>query len=515
MKAKTLICALGLTLTALLFGAPSMAVTGTDLFDMVEQLDKADKLDFQAAIDKANSCTRARDLACTDLQLGKAAKVVNGARDQQTLAAARQNLLNERARIAEEYRLAEAARLVALENMRLAQEAEQRRIARAEQAEEDARQSRTNMQGLLAIAGSIAIGSATSGKNFSDVQRRDLVDAWTRDRANAANGVTSNNFGQATDSVKAELDAAQANAERARQANERMRLQEAQQQRESQAAAQRQQQARLAQEEARAAQERAQAQAAQQQARLTAASTTTPKQQAALDAIAAARPVQQTVVIPTWEGGGRKTMEPVRTEPAALVASNLSAGQIGGNRCGQPGNVINECGSTPQTCPAGQSLVNGQCVTPTIYCIAPAVMVQGRCVSPNTNTGTNAGNNGGNSNTNAPAPIQTRPAPVATTPVGPAPPSTTVSGPTEPERPITATFWRFGGTNYIALKNISPRKTWRFALTIYNCVNIEPIWCRVHNSELSPGSMDYALIAAEDDSQQVKYDYSIDLIKSY
>jgi dTMP kinase len=498
-----------------------MAATSSDLFDMMEHLDKVDKLDFQTAIDKANACTRARDLACTGLQLGKAAKLVNGSRDQQTLATARQNLLNERARIAEEFRLAEAARLKAEEDMRLAQEAEQQRIARAEQAEQDDRQSRTNMQGLLAIAGSVAIGSATSGKNFSDVQRRDLVDAWTRDRANAANGVTSNNFGQATDSVKAQLDVAKANAERARQANERMRLQEEQQQRESQAAALRQEQARLAQEVTRAAQERARLQAAQQ-ARLAGTPSTTPRQQAALDAIAAARPVQQTVVIPTWDGGGRKTMEPVRTEPAALVASNLSVGQIGGNRCGQPGPVINECVNTPLTCPAGQSQVNGQCVTPTISCIAPAVLVQGRCVSPSTN----AGKSGGNSNTNAPVQNQTRPVPVVPSPVSnttaPAPdrpvPATTVSGPPEPAQPIAVEKRSFGDDGQlIYMRNISPRTTWFFALTISNCININETYCgrQVHKYSLAPGQFVSEPIYREDKTKYFYYEFSVELIQSY
>lgn len=460
---------------ALLFVTPSMAATSPDLFDMMEQLDKSDKQDFQAAIDKANACTRARNFRCSASELARAAKAANSGQDKKVLLASQSSLANEQQQLANEIRRNEEER-----QAQIRRDEEQRQAqARAEAAAEDRRQTAANISGLMSILGSTAT-------NYAALKAQQQV------TASLGNNLLA-------DSQRA-ADAMRADTER--------RTREARQQ-QAQADA-------LRQEQARAAQERAQLQTAQR-ASLSSTSSTTPRQQVALDAIAAARPVQQTVAIPTWDSGPRKTMEPVRTEPAPLVASStLSAGQLA-DPCPQRGSIRSDCGNTPQTCPVGQSLVNGLCVTPTMSCLAPAVLVQGRCVSPNINAG--------NTNTNAPTTNQTRPAPVAPTTVSVAPaptkirpapsPQTTVSGPPEPERPITATFMRLGSANYIALKNISPRKTWRFALTIYNCVNIKTIWCRVHHSELTPGLMDYALIAAEDDSQPVSYEYSIDLIKSY
>ncbi len=215
-------------LTSIFIASNAMAGID-DLLEMSEKLDNIEKQDFVAAIDRANACTKARNFSCTEAQLAKASKSAGSAKDRQTVLAARQNMEKEKAQIAEEYRLAEAARVKAEEQLRLAEEAEQRRIARAEQAEEEARQSETNKQGLFAIAGAIGIAKLTGGKNFTDAQRSDLVNSFAKDRANAANGVSSNNFGESADKVKGQLDTARADAERARQASERARQQAAQQ----------------------------------------------------------------------------------------------------------------------------------------------------------------------------------------------------------------------------------------------------------------------------------------------
>jgi hypothetical protein len=227
------------------------------------------------------------------------------------------------------------------------------------------------------------------------------------------------------------------------------------------------------------------------------------------------------VVIPTWNEGPRKTMEPVRTEPAPLVASKLSAGQMGGNPCGQSGDVINECSKTPQTCPVGQSLVSGQCVVPTISCIAPAVLVQGSCVSPNTNAGNNI--------TNAPAPNQTRPAPVAPTtvriapapaPVRPVPaPPTTASESPEPANPIIVTREQRDGYAIVKMTNVSPRINWNVAMNIFNCVNVKSpaTSCGRHVfiATLGPqGGFANNIIDAENKSMEFSYEISVDWGKS-
>ena len=83
--------------------------------------------------------------------------------------------------------------------------ASEARRQRLEQAEEDARQSAINRQGLLAIAGSVAIGQGMMGKNYSDAQRAAVVDAWTKDRVNAAQGITTDNLSEAAASTRPAL----------------------------------------------------------------------------------------------------------------------------------------------------------------------------------------------------------------------------------------------------------------------------------------------------------------------
>lgn len=134
---------LGMLLTG---SAAAFAAKGTSLLDMADQLDGLEKQDFQAAIDKANACTRGRNFSCSESELAKAAKSVNGGQDKKILAAAHRNIANEKARIAEEERQrAEEERRVAEveERQRRVEEArEERRQARERQArEEEERQS--------------------------------------------------------------------------------------------------------------------------------------------------------------------------------------------------------------------------------------------------------------------------------------------------------------------------------------------------------------------------------------
>src|SRR3989338_8624175 len=98
--------------------APAQAKKQDDLFDMADQLDKIDKGDFQAAIDRANGCTRAHDFSCSEKELAKAAKAANSGQDKKVLAEARQNIVAEKARIAEEERLREEERQLAEERAR-------------------------------------------------------------------------------------------------------------------------------------------------------------------------------------------------------------------------------------------------------------------------------------------------------------------------------------------------------------------------------------------------------------
>lgn len=107
-----------------------------DLLQMSEQLDRIEKQDFGDAIDKADACTRARDFACTDSWLAKAARLAGGSGDRQRLAAAQQGLVNEKARVAEEERQR------AEEQRRIAEAEEKLRIAEAEAARRSSAASR-------------------------------------------------------------------------------------------------------------------------------------------------------------------------------------------------------------------------------------------------------------------------------------------------------------------------------------------------------------------------------------
>lgn len=125
-----------------------------DLLEMSERLDKIEKQDFGEAIDKANACTRARDFSCTTSWLQKAGKLAGSARDKQTLAAAEQNMTNEKARIAEE------ARQRAEEQRRIAEAEERLRVAEAEAARRAQSSGPSTTMQLLqmgaAVAGAVA-----------------------------------------------------------------------------------------------------------------------------------------------------------------------------------------------------------------------------------------------------------------------------------------------------------------------------------------------------------------------
>ena len=135
-------------------GAPS-ATSPNSLLDMVDQLHKLDSLDkraFLGALDEAEACTRRRRFSCSEAQIAKAAKLVNGSQDQRTLALARQNLVAERRRVDEEIQEAERERVAQAESERQQQQAQ----ARAEAAAEDRQQTSANISGLFSILGATA-----------------------------------------------------------------------------------------------------------------------------------------------------------------------------------------------------------------------------------------------------------------------------------------------------------------------------------------------------------------------
>jgi len=113
------------------------ALPDDSLLQMTQQLDQLDKMDFDAAIEEANACTRNRNYTCTEKQLAKAAKFARGAQDKHIMQLAQQSLAAEKQREAEERRRRreEEERLAREEEER--REAEWREARRRREAEDD------------------------------------------------------------------------------------------------------------------------------------------------------------------------------------------------------------------------------------------------------------------------------------------------------------------------------------------------------------------------------------------
>jgi hypothetical protein len=162
------------------------------LLEMSEQLDKLEKQDFSAALEQANACIRARSFDCSDRELAKAEKAVNGAKDKAALLVARNGLASERQLVADERRRAEETRLASIrreeetraaekrraEEARLAsirreeemQAAEERRaVARARAAEEAAYVANNSSSGTN-VGAAILQGLNSSLSDYSRIQ---------------------------------------------------------------------------------------------------------------------------------------------------------------------------------------------------------------------------------------------------------------------------------------------------------------------------------------------------------
>jgi uncharacterized membrane protein YgcG len=271
---------------AMCLATPQVALANSSpekLAAMADLLDKLDREDLLDGLEKANGCTTQRNFACTDTTLQKIKKLINGPADKKlwemafNYRQAEQQRINDEVRaerereerIAAQERRAEAA----LERQRQEEEARERRA-------QEAREAAVNRQALMAIVGAAAIGKATSGSNYTDAQRRALVESYTKDRINAIDGVQTNNFGQQAETVKREADTAH-----------RTRMAAAEEARRQQAEQMRVALAERRAEEARAASADAQRRAAAAQARpvtVAAVQPELPKYQ------------PQVVTIPSW-----------------------------------------------------------------------------------------------------------------------------------------------------------------------------------------------------------------------
>ncbi len=123
-------------LAALVLFAVQARALDTRLMDMSEKMDKIEKQDFQAAIDRATSCIRSRNFDCAEAELAKAAKFANTSKDKSALLAGQNGLKSEKQQLAMEIRRAEEAR----------QAAARKEEADREQRESDERWAQANRE---------------------------------------------------------------------------------------------------------------------------------------------------------------------------------------------------------------------------------------------------------------------------------------------------------------------------------------------------------------------------------
>ena len=291
--------------------APVHAAT-QDLLRMSEQLDRADKGDFDAALSKASQCTRARDYTCAETQMKNARKLAVDGKSKSALKRAEDELLAERAREKEEQRVA-AQRQLELEQQE----------ARLRQAEQRAR----------------------------DAERQAQADADERDNFNNRIAAAGNAYSQ---TLRAQANSRAADQARSRQfeqqqadaaknvANEQRRLTQERAQLESQ----RQQQQRQAQVQADAQRiQLAQAQQQAQRAQTAAAKTPPESQPVRVTAPAAAIPPKKSDSINT----GREAMRcvSVNRDKEDLIFTNTCSIQIFVVWCGSLKYSKKQCGDGP------------------------------------------------------------------------------------------------------------------------------------------------------------------------
>ncbi|MDO8294592.1 MAG: hypothetical protein Q7T29_17270 [Gallionella sp.] len=145
---------------------------GMSLLEMSDQLDGIEKQDFQAAIERATSCTQARDFPCAESELTKAAKSANTGKDKKMLLASRQSLANEKQQLANEIRRVEEERQARIRREEQAEQAEQERQARVRRAEEEAEDRQSTRDYNAAIGAQILQGINENAAILGNIDRQ-------------------------------------------------------------------------------------------------------------------------------------------------------------------------------------------------------------------------------------------------------------------------------------------------------------------------------------------------------
>lgn len=182
-------------LASITTAAIAMDASLLNLLEMSDQIDKSEKQDFQAAIDKASACTRARNFPCAESELAKAKKVASSGQDKKILLLSQNSLANERQQLASEIRQAEEEREAQLrreEDRRMAAAEEEIRVAqlRADQAARQQENSEPSTASQLLLFGSLVAQNYQANKTA----------------ANMENMIRSQNFNRMQADVQANLD---------------------------------------------------------------------------------------------------------------------------------------------------------------------------------------------------------------------------------------------------------------------------------------------------------------------
>jgi hypothetical protein len=326
---------------------PALALTDQQK-QQLEQLDLMDHQEFVVQTEKAYDCIHARDYACAEKKIAKAAKFVNNPHDKTTLRMAKQDLAAERKfEAAEQAAAADRVRQIKLAEARAAQEEANRRQRERERQEAEERDN--NIRGGLAILSGAAAGYAT--RNYApDQQTRimnstmDAVYNGNLEGLNSTLSQVGSEREQAHNEKMQQIREQKARDERAAQAKRERDEREA---RAARAQREHDQQAAKSQQEREA--RRAQEAERQRQARL--------KQQPAQQPAQGPKYVPQHVVIPSFAqtcppgssparhangvniaaaGGAYCVKDPVKT--AALVVNQGSGSGSGSGPGSGPGS---------------------------------------------------------------------------------------------------------------------------------------------------------------------------------
>lgn len=232
------------------------AATTEELLRMTEQLDQLDKLDFDAAIEKANKCTRLRDFTCSESQLKGARKLATGNASKSALRQAENNLVAEREALENERRVFAQRQRELREAEERLKESEERAQRQAAREQEDT--GMTTGQGI-ALFGQLLGQSLANQSALRMAQQQANTRRFDEQRASVQANIAADQRRFAEERARLEAQRANLQREQIQQQQRQLVAQaEVRQSQQLQAASQQQQAQAMQQREQEAAAQRAQ-----------------------------------------------------------------------------------------------------------------------------------------------------------------------------------------------------------------------------------------------------------------